>query len=57
MLGIFIPEVEGTVRACCAECAVNRVDGNSVDGVDVCYVALWWVAVAFEREVKALRSQ
>lgn len=39
VLGIFIPEVECAVRACCAESTVDRVDGDGVDRVDICDVA------------------
>jgi hypothetical protein len=33
---------------------VNRVDRDVIDGVDVRYVGLWWITMAFEREVEAV---
>ena len=49
MLGVFIPEMKGPVRAGGAESAVLRVEGKGVDAVDVCVVrARAGVAMAFE---------
>ena len=55
VLCILIPEVEGTVTTSGTESAMNRVEGDVVDGVDVADVALvgWGLAVAFEAEVGA----
>lgn len=55
VLGILIPEVEGAITAGSAEGAVNGVEGDVVDGVDVVDVALAGrgLAVAFEAEVGA----
>lgn len=55
VLGVLIPEVEGTVRASCAECAVLGVERDGVHRVNLCDVALRGVllAVALEGEVEA----
>lgn len=55
VLGVLVPEVEGAVGPGGAEGAVDRVEGDCVDGVDVGDVALarWGLAVAFEGEVGA----
>lgn len=54
MLGVFIPEVEGTVRTGSGEGAVLWVEGNGVYGKDLGSVAGVRVglAMAFEREVE-----
>jgi hypothetical protein len=49
--------MERAVRTSGAECAVLRVEGDGVDRVDICHVVLRRVAVAFEREVRAIDSQ
>lgn len=54
MLGVFIPEVERAIRAGRREGAVDGVEGDVVDGVDVGNVSLGWVAVALEGEVGAV---
>lgn len=53
VLGVLVPEVEGAVTTSGAEGTVNRVEGDCVDGVDFCDVAVVGVglAVAFEGEV------
>lgn len=51
VLGVLVPEVESSVRAGCAEGAVDWVEGDGVDCVDAGDVAGWWVAVALERKV------
>lgn len=53
VLGILVPEVECAVGSCGGESAVNWVERDGVDCVDVGHVARWWVAVALEREVEA----
>jgi len=55
MLGVFIPEMERPVAAGGAEGAVDRVEGDGVDGEDVGDVARigGGDAVAFEGEVGA----
>ena len=56
MLRILIPEMERAVATGGAEGAVLRVERDGVDGVDVADVAgvRWWLAVAFEAEVRAV---
>lgn len=53
VLGVLIPEVEGAVATGCAEGSMFGVEGDGVDGVDVCDVALVGdvLAVALETEV------
>lgn len=53
VLRVLVPEVEGSVGASRAEGAVDRVEGDIVDGVDIGDVVGGRVAVAFEREVGA----
>lgn len=55
MLSILIPEVEGAVTAGGAEGAMDGVESDVVDGVDVVDVALagWGLAMAFETKVGA----
>lgn len=55
VFGILVPEVEGAVRAGCAEGAVGGVEGDVVDGVDGDDIVGRGVAVALEREVGAAR--
>lgn len=56
MFGVLVPEMERPVRAGGAEGAVLRVEGDGVDGVDVCVAAAPDArlsgAVAFEGEVR-----
>ena len=52
---VLVPEMEGAVASSGAEGSVLRVEGNGVDGVDVCVVLGGAVAVAFEGEVGAER--
>jgi hypothetical protein len=54
VLCVLVPEVEGAIAASGAEGAVDGVEGDCVDRVDFCDVALAGVglAVAFEGEVK-----
>lgn len=54
VLGILIPEMECAVRSSGRKCAVNWVEGDGVDCVDVCNVVLRRVAVTLEREVEAV---
>jgi hypothetical protein len=58
MLRILVPEVEGAVTACGREGAVHGVEGDGVDGVDLCSVARGGVglAVASEGEVFASKA-
>lgn len=53
MLSILIPEVESAVAAGGAERAVDGVEADRVDGVNVADVAVGWgrFAVALEGEV------
>lgn len=53
VLGVFVPEMEGAVATGCAESSVLGVEGDGVDGVDVCDVALVGdvLAVTLETEV------
>jgi hypothetical protein len=55
VLGILVPEVECAVAAGSAEGAVDGVEGDGVDRVDVGYVASVGgvLAMALEREVGA----
>lgn len=54
VLGILVPEVECAIRTRCAEGAVNGVEGNVVDGVDIDDVVDGGIAVAFERKVRTV---
>lgn len=53
MLGILVPEVEGTVTTGSAEGSVDGVEADGVDGVDVADVAVvgWGFTVALKGEV------
>ena len=54
VLRVLVPEVERAIGARGAEGAVDGVEGDVVDGVDVGYVVgIWGVPVALEREVGA----
>ena len=55
VLGVLVPEVEGTVGTGSGEGAVLGVEGDGVYGVDLCDVAVGGVllAVALEGEVEA----
>lgn len=53
MLGVLVPEVKGAVGARCRERAVDRVEGDVVDRVDIGDAALGRVSVALEGEVGA----
>lgn len=56
VFGVLVPEVKGAVAAARAEGAELRVEGDCVDGIHVCGVALVWdvvLAVAFEGKVRA----
>lgn len=55
MLRVFVPEVKCAVRAGSAECAVDWMEADGIDRVDVANGAvIWWAAaVAFEAEVSA----
>ena len=55
VLGVLVPEVEGTVGTGGGEGAVLGVEGDGVYGVDLCDVAVGGVllAVALEGEVEA----
>ena len=50
VLSVLVPEVESTVGAGGAECAMLRVEGDGVDGVDLCNVALGGVLLAVALE-------
>lgn len=54
VFGIFVPEMESTVRACSAECAMYRVERNGVYREDLILIAIAGVrlTVAFEGEVQ-----
>ena len=54
VLGVLVPEVECAVRAGRREGAVDGMEGNVVDGVNVGDVSLGRVAVALKREVGAV---
>lgn len=53
VLGVLVPEVEGTVTSSGAKCAVDGVEADGVDGVDVADVTVGWgsFTVALEGEV------
>lgn len=53
MFGVLIPEVEGAITAGGAKSAMNGVEGDCVDGVDVVDVAVigGGLAMALEAEV------
>ena len=59
MLGVFIPEVKGAIRPGRAEGAMNGMETDGVDRVDVDDVALRWrsFAMTFKGEVKAVDDQ
>lgn len=48
VFGNSVPEVESTVRAGCTEGAVLWVEGDCVDGVNIGYIVLGRISVAFE---------
>ena len=54
VLGVLVPEVERAVGARSRERSVDRVERDVVDGMYVYCVVNGWVAVAFEREVRAV---
>ncbi len=54
MLGVLVPEVEGSVGAGGAEGAVDWVERDGVDGVDVVDVGCRRITVALEGEVQAI---
>ena len=56
VLGVLVPEVEGTVGAGGAEGTVDGVEGDVVDGEDVGDVVGGRVAVALEGEVGPVES-
>lgn len=56
VLGVLVPEVERAVATGRAEGAVDRVERDVVDRVDIGDVALGLVAVALEGEVQAGRT-
>ena len=55
MLGVFVPEVKSAVAARGTKGAMYGVEGNGVDRIDICDVALvrHILTVTFEREVRA----
>lgn len=53
MLGILVPEVECSIGTGRAECAVDGVERDIVDSVDVGDAVGWGVAMALEGEVGA----
>jgi hypothetical protein len=54
VLGILVPEVERAVGSSGAEGAVDGVEGDVIDGVDVDGVVDGRITVALEREVGAV---
>lgn len=54
VLGVFVPEVEGTVGTSCAEGSVDGVEANGVDSVDIADVgrARGGLAMTLEGEVR-----
>jgi hypothetical protein len=56
VLGVLVPEVEGSIRTGSAEGAVDRVERDVVDRVDVRDVVGGRVTVALEGEVGATRE-
>jgi hypothetical protein len=54
MLGNSIPKVKCAVRTGGAECAVLRVKGDGVDGINVGHIVLRRVSVAFEGKVRTI---
>ena len=57
VLGILVPEVEGSVGAGGAEGAVDRVEGDVVYGVDGNDVVLDGVTMALEGEIGSVRER
>jgi hypothetical protein len=57
VLGVFVPEVKCAIWTCRAECAVDGVEGDGVDGVDFGDVSGVGVllAVALEWEVETIK--
>jgi hypothetical protein len=53
VLGVLVPEVECSIGTGCAECAVDGVERDIVDGVDVGNAVGRGVAMALEGEVGA----
>ena len=54
MLGVLVPEVEGTIAAGGTEGAMLGVERDIIYGVDLGGGALRWIPVALEREVGAI---
>lgn len=54
VLRILIPEVESTIGTCSAEGTMDRVERDSVNGVDIADIAVcrWGFTVALEGEVR-----
>lgn len=48
MLGDSVPKVKRTVRASSTKGTMLRMEGDGIDGIDVCHVILRGVAMAFE---------
>lgn len=57
VLGVLVPEVECSIGTSSAECAMDRVERNIVDGVDIGDAVGWGVAMTLEREVGAAMCQ
>lgn len=53
VLSVLIPEVECTICTCSAERAVDRVEGNGINCVDIGHIGGWGVAVTLKGEVGA----
>lgn len=55
MFGVFVPEMEGSIAAGGAERAMNRVERDSIDGINVIDIALVWgcLSMTLEAEVRA----
>lgn len=54
VLGVLVPEVEGTITAGGTESAMLGVERDIIYGVDLGGGALRWIPVALEREVGAI---
>lgn len=52
MLGILVPEMEGTVATCSAEGAVDRMEGDGIHRVNVVDISLVWRSFAMTLEAE-----
>jgi len=53
VLGVLVPKVECSIGTSSAECAMNGMERNIVDGIDIGDAVGGGVAVTLEREVGA----